>query len=463
MLVIKYGGTSVGSAERFRAAADIIQGIEDHDLVVVVSAMSGTTNALIGGARAAAAGAVEQYQTLKAQLTSRHLAAVTELLTSGDELVAITAYIERRLADFEGLCHAISMLGELTMRGHDAVASIGEEISSRILAALLRQGGRQAQAVSATKLVRTDDLYGSARPDMAATRAQVRAHLLPLLQQGVLPVVTGYIGATPEGVTTTLGRGGSDYSAAIMGISLDADQVWLWTDVNGILTADPKLVPEAHTLPELSYAEAEELAYFGANVLHPKTVEPLAERGIDLRVLNSFEPEHPGTLIVSQPSQARQVMPAIISTEGLSLVKVLGNGGGWSLSMASRALRALDEAGLEVFMFSQSFSERSLNLVVPRRDQAHSIRVLQKELDRELQLGLLSHVGIEEEVAAISVVGMPGLDGAPIIPRAFAALGKLGIRIVSVAQASSQYSVSFVIAEEDLARAVPFIHRELGL
>jgi aspartate kinase len=463
MLVAKFGGTSVGSPERLRAVAEILRGIQDPQVVAVVSALSGTTSALIAAARAAAAGDVGGYHALKDELSRRHLTMAHELLANSPELPAIVAHIERRLADLQGVCDAIALLGELTMRGHDAVASIGEELSSRMLAALLRSQGRSAQAVSATELVQTDASFGSARPDMAATRQRTQTRLGPLLDQGILPVVTGYIGATADGLTTTLGRGGSDYSAAIMGVALDADQVWIWTDVNGILTADPKLVPQAHTLPELSYAEAEELAYFGANVLHPKTVVPLAQAGIDLRVLNSFQPEHPGTLISSQPSPRRQVLPAIISTENLSLVEVSGNGVGWSLVLAARALQTLAEAGLEVFMFSQAFSERSLNLVIPRHDQTHGIRVLERALERELRAGTISHIGVEEQVAAISVVGMPDLAGEPIIPRAFAALGKLGVRIVSVAQASSQYSVSFIIAEQDVARAVPFIHAELGL
>ena len=463
MLVSKFGGTSVGSTERFLALTGILRTDPDPRRVVVVSAMSGTTSALINGARAAAEGDTDRYREARETLAERHLDTVRELLGDSDERGPLEGYIEGRLSDYCSVCDAIAMLGELTMRGHDAVASIGEELSSRMLAALLRSQDVAAEAVSATKLVVTDGHFGGARPDFAATRERVRARLLPMIDAGVLPVVTGYIGATPEGITTTLGRGGSDYTASILGVSLDADQVWIWTDVNGILTADPKLVPDAHTLPELSYVEAEELAYFGASVLHPKTVAPLAERGINLRVLNSFGPDDSGTQIVPTPSAERVVMPAIISTDGLCLVQVAGNGTGWSLALASRALQALDEAGVEVFMYSQAFSERSLNLVLPQHDQGHSIHVLERALGRDIESGLVSRIEVEEAVAAVSVVGMPDLIGAPIIPRAFAALGNLGIRIVSVAQASSEYSVSFIIAEEDLPRAVPRIHQELGL
>ncbi len=463
MLVMKFGGTSVGNAERFAAVADIIERAKDKELVVVVSAMSGTTNALIEGARAAAEGQDGRYRAIKAELLAKHLTTVDALLANSPERIHIAGYIEDRLHDFERLCRSIATLGELTMRGLDAVASIGEELSCQILAALMRARGHRAKAVSATTLIRTDEHYGSATPDLAATRELVSQNLRPLLAEGILPIVTGYIGATAQGVTTTLGRGGSDFSAAILGYCLDADEVQIWTDVNGILTADPKLVPEAHVLSELSYAEAEELAYFGADVLHPKTIAPLAQRGIPLRILNSFAPDQPGTLIVPEPNPSRRIMPAIISTEGLSLIGVAGNGHAWSLHMASRALKCLADAGVDVLMFSQSFCERNLNLVVRRQDQTHSINVLKKEFEHDLQLKLLSHIGVQEEVATISVVGMPDAHGDSIVPRAFAALGQLGLRVISTAQAASAFSVSFVISESDVARAVPFIHRALGL
>jgi len=457
----KFGGTSVGSAERYAAVAGIIEGLEG-ERVVVVSAMGGTTNALIAGARAASEGDEARHDEARAALLERHLATVDALLGGSPERDAVAAYVEERLDDYQRLCRSIATLGEFTVRASDAVASIGEEMSCRILAALLRRRGHRAEAVSATRLVRTDDTFGAARPDMAATREAAGDTLRPLLAEGVIPVVTGYIGATARGVTTTLGRGGSDYSAAILGAALDADEVCVWTDVDGILTADPKLVLGARVLRELSYREAEELAYFGADVLHPKTVAPLAERGIPLRILNSTAPDHPGTLIVPRPNTARQVLPAIISTGGLSLLGLCGNGGFWSPQAASRALRCLAESGAEVLMFSQSFTERHLSLVVRRADQAHCLRALRAEFARDLELGAMDCTAAED-VAILSVVGMPDSNGAPIAPRAFAALGAMGLHVISVGQAASAYSVSFVIAEADLARAVPFIHHELGL
>lgn len=463
MIIHKFGGTSVGSAERFGHVVDIVSASPDAQRVVVVSAMSGTTNALIDAARDAAAGKPETYVATKQWLADKHLGCLDALNVDQADRDRVAAEILTRLDDMERLCFSMATLGELTPRGHDAVASIGEELSSRMLAALFCARGLPAEQVSATELIVTDDRHGEAHPDMAATRERVRRRLLPLIEQGVIPVVTGYIGATPTGVTTTLGRGGSDYTAAILGVALDASEVCIWTDVDGILTADPKLVPTAHRLPELSYAEAEELAYFGADVLHPKTVKPLAEAAVPLRILNSFAPQREGTLITAAPRPGRVSLPAIITTEGLSLIQVMGNGAGWTLNMASRALAALAQGSAEVFMFSQSFAERSLNLVVRQRDQAHSVHLLQAEFQRELALAGLTGISAEVEVAALSVVGMPDAQGTSITQRAFAALGNLGVRVIAVAQAASAYSVSFIIPEYEVSRVVPALHSALGL
>ena len=289
-----------------------------------------------------------------------------------------------------------------------------------------------------------------------------------MIERGTVPVITGYIGATEQGVTTTLGRGGSDYTAAIVGAGLGVDEVWIWSDVDGILTADPNIVPQARTLTELSYAEAAGLAYFGADVLHPKTIRPVTESGIPLRCVNSFNPTHPGTLIVEVPSADRELLPAIISTTGLSMIAAGSQDDSWALPLAARALQRLGEAGVEVLMFSQSFSEHSLNLIVRERDQTHCLKILRREFENGGQ-GDEYSLETKEQVATISVVGVPGWNddssGAAggIVAHAFAALGKHGTRVIAVAQAATEFSVSFCIPEEQVADTVRFLHRELGL
>ena len=276
-----------------------------------------------------------------------------------------------------------------------------------------------------------------------------------------MPVITGYIGATEAGVTTTLGRGGSDFSAAVIGATLSADEVRIWSDVDGILTADPNLVPEARTLPELSYAEAARLAYLGADVLHPKTIRPLADAGIPLRLLNSFRPGDDGTRITPSPQAERPSGPAIISSAGLGLIAVGSPDHQWSLPRSARMLQRLSEAGADVRMFAQSLAEHSLQLVVPAEDQAHCLKVLRRELDA-LPDGGRCTLESRERAATVAVVG---LDGHPdgVVQRTFRALGRLRARVIAVAQAPAADSVSFCIPEEQLADTVRGLHRELGL
>jgi aspartokinase/homoserine dehydrogenase 1 len=469
MIVHKFGGTSVGDARCFANVAGIVveqyggpNGGAPNGTVVVVSAMSGVTNQLIAGARAAAEGRDAEYRQIKAGLLSRHLEVVETLLTKSPERLEVGGLVEDRLHELERFYRSIAMLGECTARGCDAVTSFGEQLSASILAAVLRERGVRAQAASAAGLIVTDDHFGAAAPLMEPTRQRLRERIGPLVERGVIPVITGYIAATEGGVTTTLGRGGSDFSAAIIGAGLEADEVWIWSDVDGILTADPNLVPQARTLSELSYAEAADLAYYGADVLHPKTIRPVIQSRIPLRILNSFRPTHPGTRIVEAPGAGRELLPAIISTTGLSLIAAGSQDDSWALPLAARALQRLGEAGVDVLMFSQSFSEHSLNLVVRELDQAHCLNTLRREFAASRAGGAWT-LGTKEKVATVSVVGVPGWNETGIVSHTFAALGKCGTRVIAVAQAATEHSVSFCIPEDQMAGTVRFLHRELGL
>lgn len=469
MLVHKFGGTSVGDASRLAGVADII--IRQHErpsfdggatgTIVVVSAMSGVTDQLIAGGWAAAEGRDRDFREIKANLLHRHLEAVEALLGSGPQRLEISGMIEDRLHELERLYRSIAILGEFTPRVSDAVSSIGEFLSANLLAAALRERGVRSQAISAVELIVTDSHFGQARPLLDQTNERLAGRIPQLVDRGILPVVTGYLGANETGVTTTLGRGGSDYSAAILGAGLGAREVWIWSDVDGILTADPNLVAEAHTLSELSYTEAAELAYYGADVLHPKTIRPLFERDIPLRILNSFNPDHPGTLIVKSPHPGRVVKPAMISTTGLSLVAIGSRDDSWAPQHAAAALQALGESGVEAPLFSQSLADHSLNLVVREQDQAHCLVLLKKKFPNGSYT-----LGVKEKVATVSVVGFPGADsGEQVVSQAFLAFGKLGTRIIAVAQAGAGMGqgISFCIPQDQLASAVRFLHRELGL
>lgn len=478
MIVHKFGGTSVGDADRFASVVDILTG-NPGSKAVVISAMSGVTDQLIKGARSAAEGRDSDYRQVKAGLMSRHLEVVEELLERADERLEAGGLIEDRLHELERLYRSIAVLGEVTQRGYDAVASFGEQLSASLLAAALRERTQRAQAVNAASLIVTDSNFGAAHPLPELTHQRLQERLKPLVDQGVLPVITGYIAANQAGVTTTLGRGGSDYSAAIIAAGLNADELWIWSDVDGILTADPNIVPQARTLTQLSYEEAAELAYYGAEVLHPKTIRPIVTAGIPLRLLNSFNPTHPGTTIVKSPGDHRQIFPAIISTTGLAMIALGSADDLWTPQSAARAIRCLSEAGLEVPMFSQSFSEHSLNLVVRQRDQNHCLKLLCQEFGSDISPNCVDgipavragpqtfHDGLRletrEKVATVSVVGVPNWNETGIVAHAFAALGKAGTRVIAVAQAATEHSASFCIPEDQVTATVRTLHRELGL
>ena len=462
MIVMKFGGTSVGDADRMAHTARLVTTTAPQPVAVVVSAMAGVTNALIETARLAAENHIPGYQEKIAFLREKHLAAARSLLPQSEQEAA-EGFIEERLAELGSLCGSVSLLGEVSVRALDRIAGLGEKLSAYLLAANLRAQGEAARYIDASEVLVTDSVFGGASPLMTETRARAQSQVVPLLASNTIPVITGYIGADRNGVPTTLGRGGGDYSAAIFGAAMDAEEVWIWTDVDGILTADPKIVPYARTLSELTYVEAAQLAYFGAEVLHAKTVRPLVERDIPLRIRNTFNPEHPGTLIVGR-SQRRDSGPrAIITSKDLSAIAVVGNNEGWSPAISARALDALSRAGAEVLMFGQSFVDKTVSLLVRGQDTEHSVRVLQREFEEELRQGAVREVTVQRPVASVSVVGAAADDSFSLASRTFAALGKQRTPVLSIAQAYSEYNVTFVVPQASVDDTVRFIHAELGL
>lgn len=462
-LTMKFGGTSVGSAEAFTQASDVVlEQAEKWDrLVVVVSAMSGVTDALTQGALTAASGDDRTYRATVADLRVRHYRAVDALLTPDGERAQLLATVDDYLDEFAAFCHSVHILGEVTQRAMDAITSLGERISARILAALLRQRGTHSKAVDATELIVTDATFQNAVPLIVPTRARVSARLDPLLDDGLIPVVTGFIGATEEGVTTTLGRGGSDYSAAILGDCLDADEVWTWTDVDGVMTADPRIVPDARVIPILSYGEVSELAYFGAKVLHPRTIRPVVERSIPLWVKNTFNPTCPGTRIVHEPESTPGTVKAVTAIEGLSMVTVEGRGMMGVPGIAARTFAAVASQGASVLMISQASSEQSICFVIPTQTVPLVIRALEEEMALELARRDIDQIRSLDDVVIVTAVGT-GMRGTPgVAARIFGALGRGNINIIAIAQGSSECSVSLVVAADAAADAVRQIHSEV--
>jgi aspartate kinase len=459
-VVMKFGGTSVGSAAAIRQVARIVdESRRDHQVVVVVSAMNApdlrTTDSLIAAARAAAAGDGGATAAIAPRLLAMHLQAAHELADAA-EAAALEPQIRAMLEMLSDLSRSIAVLGELTPRALDLFSGIGERLNARLIAAALRSAGIPAQAVDATALILTDERYGNATPLPLETTAASREQLLPLLENGVVPVVTGFIGATRKGVPTTLGRGGSDYTCSILGDALDADEVWFWKEVDGVLTANPKIVPSARTLSHLSYAEMGELAYYGANVLHPKTVLPLVRRNIPIRIRNTFNPSHPGTLIDNVGD--RDAARAVTAIRGLSLINVGGPGMLGLTGVAGRIFTAVARAGANVLLISQASSEQSVCLVVAEEESTAAVNELRRELSSEFSAHDVEHIGMLRKVVIVAIVGS-GMRGTPgIAGKVFAALGTAGVNVIAIAQGSSENNISLVVADADGDEAVRAIH-----
>jgi aspartokinase/homoserine dehydrogenase 1 len=462
-LTMKFGGTSVGSAEALSQAAAIVQEASQRwdRVAVVVSAMNGVTDALIRGARTAAEGDDRTYRTIVSDLRVRHYRVVDELFSDKAEQATLLKMVDEYVDEFATLCHGVYILGEVTPRAMDAISSLGERINARIMAALLRARGLQSEAVDATELIVTDATFQNAVPLMDKTRVRIRERLLPLLDSAVIPVVTGFMGATEDGRTTTLGRGGSDYSAAIVGACLDSDEVWTWTDVDGVMTADPRIVPEARVIPTLSYAEVSELAYFGAKVLHPRTMRPVIEQSIPLWVKNTFNPGYPGTQIVAAPESTPGTVKAVTAIRGLSMVTVEGRGMMGVPGIAARTFSAVASQGASVLMIIQASSEQSICFVIPTENVPSVIQAIEREMALELARRDIERVWSLDGIVIVSAVGW-GIRSTPgVAARVFGALSGANINVIGIAQGSSDCSISLIVRSEDAAAAVEQIHREV--
>ena len=460
-LVMKFGGTSVGSAEAIDQAVQIV--FDAHQdwprLVVVTSAMAGVTNLLLESAALAIRGETHAIDQAAMQLRRMHYSVVDELLPEGSQHAKVKLAIDRLIADFSSLSQAIAVLGEATPRAMDALASLGERLSVRLLAAAIATRGVPAQFVEANHLIVTDRVFQAAHPDLEATRLRSKQVLEPLLDQGITPVVTGFLAAAEDGVTTTLGRGGSDYSAAIIGAVLPAYEVWIWTDVDGVMTADPRLVPNARTIPTLSYREIGELAYFGAKVVHPKTIRPVIEAGIGLRVCNTFNPGLDGTRIVMEGySQGNGAIKAVTAIRQQSLITLEGRGMLGVVGVAARTFGAVAATGVSVPLITQASSEQSICFAVPVEAAERVMGGLEAAFASELQRRDIDRIWASDEVVIITVVGSgmrntPGISG-----RIFGALGVHGVNVIAIAQGSTEVSISLVVDAGDAEEAVRALH-----
>jgi aspartokinase/homoserine dehydrogenase 1 len=461
MLVMKFGGTSVGGGKQLRGVAAIVGRYREEPLAVVASAMRGVTDLLLGVANAASASDRRAIRAALRELRERHYAAIEEALDEPANRHDVGREVATRLEQLRRLLTGVALVGELSPRSRDRIAGWGEGCLVPILAGVLREQGIPAQVVGGERVIVTDDRFGEASPDLAATTARAATTLKPLIDAGVVPVVSGFVGATPGGVQTILGRGASDYSASILGHALDAREVWIWTDVNGVLTADPNLVPNAAPIPILSYAEAAELSYFGAKVIHPRTMVPAAAKEIPIRILNTFEPDFPGTLIGREPGPRDRAVRALTSIGRATLITVEGAGLVGGPRAIARACAVPAAVDANILLLSQSSSEHNICFVVPADAGERLRRGLEAEFATELARGELSSVSIEREVCILATVGA-GMRGVPgVAGRVFGTLGRHGCNILAIAQGGSELNISCVLHASDEALAMRVLHEAL--
>ncbi|MFN7965960.1 MAG: bifunctional aspartate kinase/homoserine dehydrogenase I [Acidobacteriota bacterium] len=463
MLVMKFGGTSVGDAARMRHVARLVLAERNQTPVVVVtSAMTKVTDALIAVAHAARDRNSSAVEAGLGELRRRHIEAAEALTDPGARREALLGSLRELLMELEQVCHGIRLLSDLTPRSLDLVSSFGERLAAPLVAAAIRTEGGEAEPFDARLFVRTDAMHGSARTDETASRALTRQALLPHLER-LVPVVTGFIGATQDGVTTTLGRGGSDLSGALMGAFLDAEAIWIWSDVDGVLTADPRVVPEARLLTQVSYREAAEMAYFGSKVLHPGTIAPAVRQQIPIVLKNSFRPESTGTVVGPATESTAGPVKTVSSIADLALVTVEGNGMVGVPGIAARCFGAAARAGVNVYLISQASSEHNISFVCKRSDGRRVVAELEREFELERMRSEIESIDVKEPVGIVAIIG-EGMRGIPGVSQAmFTALGRAGINVQAIAQGSSELNISAVVDECDIARAVGAIHTRFGL
>ncbi|HEX9162444.1 MAG TPA: bifunctional aspartate kinase/homoserine dehydrogenase I [Thermoanaerobaculia bacterium] len=455
--IYKFGGVAVGSADAVRAAMAHVRNAKTP-LVVVVSAMNGITDLLLGCARAALHGDRESFRRAAEEFEQRHTSLIEELVTSRRTAGDLRAVVGGATREMLAIAESIAVLRELTPRAQDAMVSRGERVLAQIFATCLGD----AMYVDATDVVLTERRAGTLWPNFARCERAGKKHIIPLLEKGSPVIVPGYLGSGPDGEVVTLGRGGSDFSAAILARSLGARAVTLWKEVDGLMTADPRSVPNARVLPELHYREAAELAFYGARVLHPRTMIPLADRRIPLYVRNTFR-EGAGTRISADAQPGEYPVKALTAVHGQALISVEGSGMIGVPGVAARTFTALAHAGHSVSMISQASSESSICFVVPEPEAAHAIAALDEAFALERKMKFIDRVRAEKGVALVAVVGL-GMRGRPgIAARTFSALSAERVNVHAIAQGSSELNITATIAEEDVKRALMALHAEYQL
>ncbi len=461
LIVMKFGGTSVGSAERFRQCAEIVRAAAEKDkIIVVVSAVAGVTDVILKTIEAARQGDVAGTDASLQKLESLHQALIVDLF--GDTHAhLVSSLVKQVLEQLRGSCHALLTLrSQISAETKDSLAALGERISAWVLANYLRHTGSDSEFVRGEDVIVTDSNFGNAAPDVPATAERCQAVLLPIAERGAIPVVTGYCGANSHGQTTTLGRGGSDYSATIIGAASAADEVWIWTDVDGVLTADPRICPEAAMLPEISFAEAIELAYYGAKVIHPKAAYPALDAGVPVWIKNSFRPHVNGTNITDAAAAFNSPVKAVTCVNHATLITLVTRRDVHSAELFGRLFLRLGQEQVDLLFATQSSPEHALGLVVRKEDTARVLNLIHNVFRIELVQGVVLPLAVKNDIAVIAVLGESMRGTCGILGRVFSAVAAQQVSVIAVAQGASELSICFAVASASAAEVVRAVHRE---
>ncbi len=454
MRILKFGGTSVGNPEIIKSVIAIsTKAAASGPVAVVVSAYTGVTNELLALAELAEGGN-DAYRARLERLAERHFGVVRDLVPAALQS-PLLLQLKLWVNELGEILQGVFLVRELSLRTRDAIMSFGERLSAYTIAQACSATGTAAQYVDARELIRTDASFGCAQVDFAETGRLLRAYFAA---SKALPIVTGFIGATVNGVTTTLGRGGSDYTAAILGSALSAAEIEIWTDVDGMYTADPRKVARAFPLPAVSYEEAQELCHFGAKVIYPPTLAPAMQQDIPLLIKNTFRPQAPGTRIERHPAAVAAVITGIASISAVSLLRMQGSGLIGVAGTAGRMFGALAKAKISVILITQASSEHTICCAVQPQEAVNAKQALDQEFALEIRAGLVEPAHLEPDLAIVSVVGenmrrTPGVSAC-----LFHALGRNGINVVAIAQGSSELNISVVLGRQDEAKALNAIH-----
>ncbi len=452
MKVLKFGGTSVGSAANIRKVKEIVLK-QKEDTIVVVSALGGVTDLILNAARIASTGS-DDFHPVLAEIKNRHKKAIDDLFNGSGAMVYIA---EELLDELEQILTGITLVGELTPKTLDRIAGIGERISSHLVAQFISGAVRK----DSSELIQTNSNFGKAQVDFGVTNQKIKTEFAEFKGIAVMP---GFIAKNAKGEFTTLGRGGSDYTAAILAAALEVDSLEIWTDVDGFMTADPRVISKAYTIPELTYSEAMELSHFGAKVIYPPTILPVYQKGIPIRIKNTFKPENVGTLILSSAQTPKErPIKGISSISGITLVTLQGIGMVGVTGISMRLFTALARVNVNVILISQASSENSISVAIDENSVEVAESAIRAEFEKEIETGQVSKISIERELSIVAIVGENMKHTTGIAGKLFSTIGKNGINIIAIAQGASELNISWVVKNSELRKTLNVVHESFFL